>query len=71
MLRFRLGQSVNVVIAVAIFFTYALQFYVPMEIIWHSVKHRFLRYPRCAEYLIRVGLVIGTGELSLSVLFVF
>lgn len=47
--------------AVAIFLTYALQFYVPFEIIWKSVKHRFTSKPKTAEYSLRVGLVVGTG----------
>jgi hypothetical protein len=49
-------------IAVAIFFTYGLQFYVPMEIIWKSIGHRFGSHKLPAEYIVRVVLVLGTGE---------
>jgi hypothetical protein len=53
-------------IAVAIFLTYGLQFYVPMEIIWKSVGHRFGAHKLAAEYVVRVLLVIGTGKCQLS-----
>uniref|UniRef100_A0A1B6DPC9 Amino acid transporter transmembrane domain-containing protein n=1 Tax=Clastoptera arizonana TaxID=38151 RepID=A0A1B6DPC9_9HEMI len=52
-----LAQSVKIMIAIAIFLTYSLQFYVPMEIIWKNVKHRFTSHPLIAEYTIRVSLV--------------
>jgi hypothetical protein len=59
---FRLAQSVKMMIAVAIFLTYSLQFYVPMEIMWKSLKHRFTSRPLLAEYIMRILFVIGTGE---------
>lgn len=55
-----LAQAVKLMIAVAIFFTYALQFYVPMEIIWKNVKHRFTAHSNLAEYVIRISLVVFT-----------
>ncbi|XP_018898467.1 proton-coupled amino acid transporter-like protein pathetic isoform X2 [Bemisia tabaci] len=61
-----LGQSVKLMMAVAIFLTYALQFYVPFEIIWKSVKHRFTSKPKTAEYSLRVGLVVGTVVLAIT-----
>lgn len=53
-------------IAVAVFFTYALQFYVPMEIIWKSLKSCFKR-PNFAEYTIRITLVIMTVIIAILV----
>ncbi|XP_025197685.1 proton-coupled amino acid transporter-like protein pathetic isoform X2 [Melanaphis sacchari] len=55
-----LAQSVKVMIAVAIFLTYSLQFYVPFEIIWKGTKHRFTSHPVLFEYLLRVFLVVCT-----------
>lgn len=58
----------KLMIAVAIFFTYALQFYVPMEIIWSNVKHRFGGSKRnMAEYIIRILLVIMTLCIAVAI----
>ncbi|XP_054274645.1 proton-coupled amino acid transporter-like protein pathetic isoform X2 [Macrosteles quadrilineatus] len=62
-----LAQSVKVMIAVAIFLTYSLQFYVPMEIIWKAVKHRFTKHPALVEYSIRIVLVIMTVLIAIMV----
>lgn len=56
-------------IAVAIFLTYTLQFYVPMEIIWKNVKGNFNEHKVAAEYSIRIGLVVSIYFLEGSVEF--
>ncbi|XP_055595085.1 proton-coupled amino acid transporter-like protein pathetic isoform X2 [Uranotaenia lowii] len=55
-----LAQMTKLMIALAIFLTYSLQFYVPMEIIWKNVKHNFNERANAAEYAIRIGLVVLT-----------
>ncbi|CAB0003520.1 unnamed protein product [Nesidiocoris tenuis] len=62
-----LAQSVKIMIAVAIFFTFALQFYVPMEIIWKSLKHRFTSRPTTAENILRMSLVIMCVLIAVAV----
>ncbi|XP_044576947.1 proton-coupled amino acid transporter-like protein pathetic isoform X1 [Cotesia glomerata] len=62
-----LAQAVKVMIAVAIFLTYGLQFYVPMEIIWKNLKHHFGARKLYAEYLVRIGLVIFTVGIAIAV----
>ncbi|XP_075991469.1 proton-coupled amino acid transporter-like protein pathetic isoform X2 [Anticarsia gemmatalis] len=62
-----LGQSVKLMIAVAIFFTYSLQFYVPMEIIWKNVRHWFGAKKNLAEYSIRIGIVIMTLCIAIAI----
>ncbi|KAL1117154.1 hypothetical protein AAG570_004481, partial [Ranatra chinensis] len=62
-----LAQSVKVMIAVAILLTYSLQFYVPMEIIWKNLKHRFTSRPVLAEYSIRIILVIMTVGIAIAI----
>lgn len=58
---YSLAQSVKLMIAIAIFLTYALQFYVPMEVIWKNVKGNFSADNRnAAEYTIRILLVVST-----------
>lgn len=54
-------------IAIAIFFTYALQFYVPMEIIWKAVKNNFGSKKNMAEYGIRISLVVLTVVLAIII----
>ncbi|XP_022833071.1 proton-coupled amino acid transporter-like protein CG1139 isoform X1 [Spodoptera litura] len=62
-----LGQCVKLMIAVAIFFTYSLQFYVPMEIIWKNVRHWFGAKKNLAEYSIRVGIIILTLATAIAI----
>lgn len=63
-----LAQSVKVMIAVAIFFTYALQFYVPMEIIWKALKNNFSESKRnLSNYAIRISLVVITVVLAILI----
>lgn len=65
---FRLAQSVKLAIAIAIFFTYALQFYVPMEIIWKNVRGNFSESNKnLAEYAIRWTLVVGTVATAVAI----
>lgn len=54
-------------ITIAIFLTYALQFYVPMEIIWKNVQGNFGHHKNAAEYGIRAGLVILTVLIAIAI----
>lgn len=65
---FRPAQTVKLSIAIAIFLTYALQFYVPMEIIWKSVRGNFSEDNKnLAEYGIRISLVVLTVIISIVI----
>jgi proton-coupled amino acid transporter len=62
-----LAQSVKITFAIAIFITYALQCYVPLEIVWTTyLKDRLVRASSrkklLVEYLMRTCIVIGTCE---------
>ena len=61
------AQCVQLMIAAAIFFTYGLQFYPPMEIIWKNVKHCFGARKLAAEYTIRIALVSFTVGVAISI----
>lgn len=67
MFIFSLAQSVKLMIAFAIFFTYSLQFYVPMEIIWKNLKHHFGARKLYVEYIVRVVLIIGSVVVAIAV----
>ncbi|XP_031629047.1 proton-coupled amino acid transporter-like protein pathetic [Contarinia nasturtii] len=64
----KLAQSVKLSIAIAILFTYALQFYVPMEIIWNSVRSSFSESKQTiVENILRTVIVIGTVLIAISI----
>ncbi|XP_031357706.1 proton-coupled amino acid transporter-like protein CG1139 isoform X1 [Photinus pyralis] len=62
-----LAQCVKIMIAVAIFFTYSLQFYVPMEIIWKNLKHHFGARRLLVEYIVRIQLVVITVVIAVAI----
>ncbi|XP_058803940.1 proton-coupled amino acid transporter-like protein CG1139 isoform X2 [Phymastichus coffea] len=62
-----LAQAVKLMIAAAIFFTYGLQFYVPMEIIWKNVKGYFGSHKLIAEYILRIILVTFTVGMAIAI----
>ncbi|XP_046734837.1 proton-coupled amino acid transporter-like protein pathetic isoform X1 [Diprion similis] len=62
-----LADCVKIMIAIAIFFTYGLQFYVPVEIIWKNIKHRFGARKLTAEYCLRIALVIFTVVVAILI----
>ena len=57
-----LAQAVRLVISAAILFTYALQMYVPIEILWPKIQKRWgpFKYNTAIEILFRSCLVIIT-----------
>ncbi|XP_037938072.1 proton-coupled amino acid transporter-like protein pathetic isoform X1 [Teleopsis dalmanni] len=63
----KLAQSVKVMIAVAIFFTFTLQFYVPFNIIWRGVKDSIAESKRnITENGLRIALVIMCGLIAFA-----
>lgn len=62
-----LAQSAKVMIAIAIFLTYGLQFYVPMEIIWKNLKQYFGSRRLLGEYCLRILLVIFTVGVAVAI----
>lgn len=58
--HFRLAQSVKLMIAIAIFLTYSLQFYVPMNIVWTNIRGNFPESKKnFAEYITRFSLIVS------------
>jgi hypothetical protein len=57
------AQVVIVLYAVAIAFSYGLQFFVPTSIVWPSIEPRVPKaYSNIAETAFRIVVVICTGE---------
>jgi len=63
----RLYAAVKVMFAVAIFITYGLQFYVPIEILWMSLEHSLTHHIliNYGEYLLRYCFLFITCEFLL------
>jgi len=61
-----LAESVRLMMALSIFLSYALQFYVPMDIAWPSIKSRIPteKLQLIWEYVFRTALVITTFLLA-------
>jgi len=63
-----LAQMIIMMMALAIFFSYGLQFYVPLELILPSLKQRVQeRWHLPAEYLLRFTLVLITFLLAAAI----
>lgn len=61
------AQIVKVAVALAVFCTFALQFYVCLDIAWSGLKDRFTKKPVLANYILRTGLVTGCVLLAVAV----
>ncbi|KAL7306929.1 hypothetical protein TKK_0001088 [Trichogramma kaykai] len=63
-----LGQLVQFLISIAILLTYGLQFFVPLEIIWNSIKHKFShRWEVLGETVMRIFMVLLTVSVAMLV----
>ncbi|XP_063239533.1 proton-coupled amino acid transporter-like protein CG1139 [Bacillus rossius redtenbacheri] len=67
-----LAQSVKIMFAVAIFITYALQCYVPVDVVWNSYLRRRMErssesLQMFVEYLMRTAMVISTFLLAVAI----
>ncbi|EFN88832.1 Proton-coupled amino acid transporter 4, partial [Harpegnathos saltator] len=61
------AQVVKILIALAVFCTFGLQFYVCLDIGWNAIKDRFHKRPRLANYIMRTVLVTGAVLLAVAV----
>ncbi|KAK7571977.1 hypothetical protein V9T40_014449 [Parthenolecanium corni] len=61
------SQCAKVFVAFAVFFTYGLQFYVCLDIIWIAVKDRITKNSKMYNYLLRTILVILSVIVAIAV----
>ncbi|PBC30418.1 Proton-coupled amino acid transporter [Apis cerana cerana] len=60
-----LGQAVKLLIALAVLFTYGLQLFVPMDIMWRAVKEKCShKYQGLCHTVMRIGISIFTMRLD-------
>lgn len=58
----------QVLIAVAILFTFGLQFFVPMDILWRKIQHRFSKDNHSrTQIILRTGIIIIMGAIAVAV----
>jgi len=62
-----LAQSVKILVGLAVFCTYGLQYYVCLEIVWNPIKNRFSKNSRFAEYVVRTLLTTASVLLAVAV----
>jgi hypothetical protein len=62
-----LGESVKILVALSILFTYGLQFTVPSEIVWKKISHKIkeANHDKC-YYLMRALMILGTGQYTIE-----
>lgn len=61
------AQIVKIVIALAVFCTFGLQFFVCLEIVWDGIKDRFVKRPVLVNYVTRTVLVTAAVVLAVCV----
>lgn len=61
------AQVVKVLIGLAVFFTFGLQFYVCLEIGWDFIKDKFTKRPLMVNYMMRTVLVTAAVLLAVAV----
>lgn len=50
---YRPAQIVKILIALAVFCTFGLQFFVCVEIVWNGIKDYFTKRPTIVNYVLR------------------
>lgn len=64
---FRKAQAVKILIALAVYCTFGLQFYVCLEIAWNGIKDKCTKNPRLYNYILRTVLVIFAVIIAIAV----
>ncbi|XP_047544294.1 proton-coupled amino acid transporter-like protein pathetic [Vanessa atalanta] len=62
-----LAQIVKISIAIAVYCTFGLQFFVCIEIMWNSIKDKFTKRPELADYITRTIMVTVSVLLAVAV----
>lgn len=61
------AQAVKILIGLAVFCTFGLQFYVALDIVWVGIKDKYEKRPMLANYILRTILVILAVAIAIAV----
>lgn len=61
------AQAVKILIALAVYCTFGLQFYVCLDIVWTSIRDKFRKRPTLVNYMMRTILVTMSVLLAVAV----
>ncbi|CAH1389589.1 unnamed protein product [Nezara viridula] len=61
------AQAVKILVALAVFCTFGLQYYVCLEIVWGALKNRFKTHVRFYEYVVRTIITFAAVLLAVIV----
>ncbi|XP_049308795.1 proton-coupled amino acid transporter-like protein CG1139 [Bactrocera dorsalis] len=63
-----LADTAKLLMAVAILFTYGLQFYIPNEILWKKISHKFNeQHHNRTQILLRTGIILISGGVAAAI----
>ncbi|KAH8421021.1 hypothetical protein KR222_003998, partial [Zaprionus bogoriensis] len=63
-----MGDTAKLLMAVAILFTYGLQFYVPNEVLWRKIGHKFSpEKHNITQILLRTGIILVSGGIAAGI----
>ncbi|XP_055918119.1 proton-coupled amino acid transporter-like protein pathetic isoform X2 [Eupeodes corollae] len=63
-----LADTAKLLMAISILFTFGLQFYVPNEILWRKISHKFPEEKHnIAQILLRTGIILLSGGISAAI----
>ncbi|XP_065368522.1 proton-coupled amino acid transporter-like protein CG1139 [Calliphora vicina] len=63
-----LADAAKLLMAIAILFTYGLQFYVPNDILWKKISHKFdPKNHNISQILLRTGIILISGGVAAAI----
>ncbi|KAL9918115.1 proton-coupled amino acid transporter-like protein acs isoform 1-T1 [Glossina fuscipes fuscipes] len=63
-----LADAAKILMALAILFTFGLQFYIPNDILWSKIKHKFdPKSHNIAQILLRTGIILISGGVAAAI----
>lgn len=64
---FSAAQGVNILIGIAVFCTFGLQFYVCIDIVWTAIKKRYANNATAAQFIMRTVMTVVCVSIAIAV----